>query len=146
MNAWVFHGVFILNKFFKTFIVIGTTLYAASGSTQEWVSVGDIDWTGPAAESWALNPGTDLVGMVCNVEQGEPVTTYAAPDAASEPVKNIYRMAYVEVDTESRTPEWGKIVGARRCFDESGYRVECRDIDLPEAWVPIDKLCGWIDY
>lgn len=135
-----------MTNFSKMLIAIGATFFAASGSAQEWISVGDIDWTGPAAEVWDLNPGSDFVGMVCNVEQGEPVTTYAAPDAASEPVKRIYRMAYLEVEAETRTPEWGKVIGARRCFDESGYRVECRDIDLPETWVQLDKLCGWIDY
>lgn len=135
-----------MNRKIKPVLALALALSSTAGWADEWVSIGDIDWTGPAAKGWKMNTSTPKVGMVCNVDEDDPVTLYADPDDTSDPLKNIYRMAYLKVTTVPEHPVWAKVVGAQRCYDAAGYRVECAEIAVPEAWVKVENLCSWIDY
>lgn len=135
-----------MNRLGRPFLALAMLFFAMQGHSQTTASIGDIDWTGPAAEKWRLNPGAVQSGIVCNLPEGDAVTLRSASNEQSDPVKKIKRMAYLDVDVAIQNEAWVKVVRARRCFDEAGYRIDCQEIDLPEAWVNIEYLCDWNDY
>ena len=130
----------------KTGLALVTILMMAFPAFAEEASYGNVELTGLARDSWALNPAGESNAMVCNVNGPDGfLTLRTRPSSNSPSARKLNRLAIVVVDTTQREGNWILVVNSYRTHSKDGTRL-ANVKELPvTGWAHDDYLCDFLD-
>ncbi|QUJ75202.1 hypothetical protein KDD17_09205 [Sulfitobacter albidus] len=126
-------------------LFLAGALALATPATAEVAVYGEVDLTGLARDSWALNPGFDSHNtMVCNVNGPDGyLSIRSGPGSDFEAVRRLNRLAIVVVDADERRGRWVRVLRAYREVTKDGTGQPFRDLPV-QGWAHDGYLCDFI--
>ncbi len=131
------------------FSILSSVLTASVQAEPFYGAVGDIDWDGPLSGDIATFPNdSETTGVVCNIDVGDVVTLFSAPNSSSEAAREIGRNAHLTVLFKHSDSEWAQVVRSERVYDEEGYQLDERKVidGVSGLWVQGQHLCKWMEW